>query len=90
MQARTATSPNSSSRHAEREITLSWDKADSLGLRRLRAECDDEVTVWTFSGPQIIDEANIERLLAGEMGTVAIEDHLGRCQACQSWQKGAA
>jgi hypothetical protein len=93
MQARTATSPNSTRRQrgGQRLIELSWSVADEMpGMRQLAAECPDEITSWTFAGPAIFDENRIEELLSGEMGAMAIEDHIGRCEACQAWQARAA
>lgn len=89
MSASTATSPNST-RRAEREISLSWDTADSLGIRRLRAECDDERTEMLFVGRPVFDESDPQTLLTGPLGAMLVAEHQARCDACQAWAKQAS
>ena len=72
---------------SSREIHLGWDIGDN-GLRRLTAECDDEITSWTFAGPALFDESNMEELLAGDLGAMAVADHQAQCTACRSWIAG--
>jgi hypothetical protein len=69
---------------ATREIHLAWD-AGQDGMRRLTAECDDEITPLIFMGPPIFDESDVATLLTGEFGRMAVEEHRGRCAVCQAW-----
>ena len=77
-------------RRAPRLIELLW--ATAVGdpsVRRVTAECCDELTVFVFMGASIFDESDPDALLAGPFGQAVVDDHRARCGACRAWERAS-
>jgi len=68
---------------ADRKVHVTWQiKADDSSIRRLVAECDDEVTFVMFAGAPVFDESDARRIIR-EFGPSMVIEHRAQCSSCR-------
>jgi hypothetical protein len=71
-----------------REITLSVDVSEDGTIAEVTVACPDEITTLTFINAA--DFVPDGEALRGDFGRMLVDEHLGRCSACQRWEARVA